>query len=570
VLESDNFADGADPIWRVPRAEDDLFLKFLRRAYFPVLRSWPKLVLLAWLIVFGVSITFGPKFLSQTRSNLSLPEGTPSTEAIRNFKISYPSTTDWPPIFVVQTSRSGKGDILGGASMLAAETISNFTRSHGTGIVSAVSGYWELINVPGLAMLAQQAVSPSRNTLVTSLYFSDNTTLKDIQEFVKTMLHTSQSSPGWSTPELKVGVTGLFALFGEMSEDTEKQFLTVDATVLPIAIVILGWRLRSYRHMLIEFCNLAAGLLLVYAFLVPISNALDINPFAPVIMNSLGIAVCFDYTLFMLMRFREELIEHRLHREDAVFTMLESSGHVVLLSGATLTATFVLLIFLPQDFLTSTGWTCGMVIATSMIANFTITPAMLLACRCFSVFEPLPTCCCPAKLITFLHLEPVTVQPHAPANGNAPTSAGPAEPIGGEIAAEIAVIKVAADVPFSVAPPPPVEEKAPAPSAKPNRSGSAGLYALLSIDRPMLRLSWELSRDYKRWGVLAFILVVSIPLGIEVRRLKPTSDDNLIFLRRRSMRYASHRVSSQPTMMRASFLSTRLRRRGPQQVHQAQ
>ena len=40
--------------------------------------------------------------------------------------------------------------------------------------------------------------------------------------------------------------------------------------VLPIAIVILGATLRSYRHMLIALCNLGCSLLLAFAFLLPV------------------------------------------------------------------------------------------------------------------------------------------------------------------------------------------------------------------------------------------------------------------------------------------------------------
>ena len=74
--------------------------------------------------------------------------------------------------------------------------------------------------------------------------------------------------------------------------------------VLPVAIIILGTQVKSYRHMFVALVNLLCTLLLAFAWLVPISDSVAINPFVPSIMMSLGIAISFDYSLFMLTRFR--------------------------------------------------------------------------------------------------------------------------------------------------------------------------------------------------------------------------------------------------------------------------
>ena len=47
----------------------------------------------------------------------------------------------------------------------------------------------------------------------------------------------------------------------------------------------------------------------------------------------IGIAVCFDYTLFMVNRFREELLVNKYSRQEAVYRTIASSGHVIALSG---------------------------------------------------------------------------------------------------------------------------------------------------------------------------------------------------------------------------------------------
>ena len=116
-------------------------------------------------------------------------------------------------------------------------------------------------------------------------------------------------------------------------------------------------------------------------------------------MLSLGVAIGFDYSLFLLNRFREELIENKYTRDYSVYSMLAASGHVVALSGLILLFTFILLITFPQKFLQSVGISCSVVVFSALLSNLTLTPSLLLAYDCFMKFEAFPTrqsllCCC--------------------------------------------------------------------------------------------------------------------------------------------------------------------------------
>ena len=116
-------------------------------------------------------------------------------------------------------------------------------------------------------------------------------------------------------------------------------------------------------------------------------------------MLSLGVAIGFDYSLFLLNRFREELIENKYTRDYSVYSMLAASGHVVALSGLILLFTFILLITFPQKFLQSVGISCSIVVFSALLSNLTLTPSLLLAYDCFMKFEAFPTrqsllCCC--------------------------------------------------------------------------------------------------------------------------------------------------------------------------------
>ena len=154
-------------------------------------------------------------------------------------------------------------------------------------------------------MLALGSVSASNKTMISTINFRDNTTMTDITNTVNDLLAFSVQQ---STPNITVGCTGEYALYNEMSAATENNFVLIDGSVVPVAVCILGAALRSYRHMAVAFCTLACSLLLAFCCMLPVSAAIDVDPLTPSIMISLGLAVCFDYNLFLRTRFREERV----------------------------------------------------------------------------------------------------------------------------------------------------------------------------------------------------------------------------------------------------------------------
>lgn len=252
--------------------------------------------------------------------------------------------------------------------------------------VSSVSGYWENIGDPDLQLLAESSINSGNTTMLTTVSYGKSSTNKDITTNTKKLLEFTRSK---STPEVFVGVTGLFALFQEMVEATTTNFELIDANVLPIGLIILGFNVNSYKHIFLALCNLLLSLLLSFAILNPISKAAPVDPFAPTIMMSLGVAIGFDYSLFLLNRFREERRDKAHSLDEAVLTMLISSGHVIAFSASILFLTFVILIIFPQPFLKSVGISCSVLVFSTAIVCLSLNPCFLLTFACFSDFQML-------------------------------------------------------------------------------------------------------------------------------------------------------------------------------------
>lgn len=373
---------------------DDIFARVIKRYYFPFILKHCKWILLAWTAIFVVTIYFGPGFLSLTKSDLDIPADSPAGQAIQAFKNNYPKTSTWAPSFIILNSNT-PASVVGQFSKDIDTGLMEFTRKHSDIIASKLS-YYDLIASPYTAFLASNALSPNNKTMIFTISYKTEATLNDISQNAKELLDFAKHK---TTPDVFVGCTGLQPLFTELTEAATLNFELIDAIVLPIAILILGYNIRSWRHMACVLLNLVTAFLLAFSLLVPVANTRTINPFAPTIMLSLGIAVCFDYSLFMLSRFREEVVLNHRCKEESVMHATAAAGHVVVLSGVTLFFTFALLTAFPQNFLSSVGFGCGAIVLTSILSNMTVTPCVLLYFDCFMVFEPYPTSCCcwPAK-----------------------------------------------------------------------------------------------------------------------------------------------------------------------------
>jgi uncharacterized membrane protein YdfJ with MMPL/SSD domain len=411
--------------------------------------------------------------------------------AIAAYVSAFPErASNWPPAFVVQNAPAPGASLVAGATAVASQAASAALRdwcAHHKNVVSGVVGYWELMGA-NLSSLAADRLSQNNRTMLTAVVFAESTTNEAVNAFSADLIKFTAALP--TSGGVQTSATGLFPLFSEMQEATASNFALIDAIVLPLATLILGAYVRSYRHMGLALLTFATALLLTFALLVPIAQVKAINQFSPSIMLSLCIAVCFDYTLFMVTRFKEERVGAGRGREDALFEMLLHAGHVVALSGATLFATFVILLFFPQNFLQSVGYGCGMVVLTSMLCNLSLIPALLMACPCLSHFDLLPqrnNCCC-----------------RTPAGD-------PALP---------ALRAAAAAASSTPSPPKPADEG----RASPPLLGAASKRSFL------FQLSWLSTGRVGAWVVFLAALGISAPFLYFFLRLHPSSDEYLIYL----------------------------------------
>jgi uncharacterized membrane protein YdfJ with MMPL/SSD domain len=89
----------------------------------------------------------------------------------------------------------------------------------------------------------------------------------------------------------------------------------MDGIVLPLALALLAILLRSVRLLILPILCIAISALVTFMIMYGITFVFSIVSFAPSLMMSLLIAMSIDYSLFLLSRYREELLVGRKTRE---------------------------------------------------------------------------------------------------------------------------------------------------------------------------------------------------------------------------------------------------------------
>jgi uncharacterized membrane protein YdfJ with MMPL/SSD domain len=345
--------------------------------YHKFLEKYRILVIVFWVIILGFGIWLGPKFLDETSSTFDPPEDSPS-------KIAEHVMIEEFPVFVNQTNfiiliRMNQENV----SILNSE-IETFCNNLNSSvyqyedideIIVSVLYYYLMIDSE-TPEAAQEFISSEERSMIFVIELLMGQKEDALENFAvylreKMELHNPEGS------DFSTYLTGFIVMYYDMSETVEKDMATMDMIVIPIALVVLAFVLRSLRLMIIPILSMVISILTSFFFMYPIALALDIFSFVPSIMMSLVIALSIDYSLFLLTRYREEILKKK-NNSDAVKLMSEHSGHTILVSALTLTITFLGLIFFPLDLLSTMGIGAAFAILLTLLINLTLTPALLL------------------------------------------------------------------------------------------------------------------------------------------------------------------------------------------------
>src|SRR6201991_1341555 len=223
----------------------------------------------------------------------------------------------------------------------------------------------------------QPPPQPDRPYVVTLQLDFNNTGAVDVVKQLRQKVGITGDQPGEiENGKVKLYVIGQGALGAAATLATKHDIAQAEQWNLPIVLIVLlavfGSLAAAALPLVFGICTVVVTMGLVYL----LSMYTQMSVFVTSTVSMFGIALAVDYSLFILMRFREELRAGRQHRE-AVDAAMATSGLAVVLSGMTVMDSLTGIYLINTPALKSMATGAILAVAVAMLTSTTLTPAAL-------------------------------------------------------------------------------------------------------------------------------------------------------------------------------------------------
>lgn len=224
---------------------------------------------------------------------------------------------------------------------------------------------------------AQPAPQPDRPYVIALQLDFENTGAVDVAKQLREKVGIDGDQPGeMENGKVRLYVIGQGALGAAATLATKHDIAQAEKWNLPIVLIVLlavfGSLAAAAMPLLLGICTVAVTMGLVYL----LSTFTTMSVFVTSTVSMFGIAVAIDYSLFILMRFREELRAGR-DPEDAADAAMATSGLAVVLSGLTVIASVTGIYLINTPVLQSMATGAILAVALAVLTSTTLTPAVL-------------------------------------------------------------------------------------------------------------------------------------------------------------------------------------------------
>ncbi|MCX2931851.1 MMPL family transporter [Mycobacterium sp. CVI_P3] len=224
---------------------------------------------------------------------------------------------------------------------------------------------------------AQPAPAPDKPYVVSLRLDFNNTGAVDIARQLRQKVGVEGDQPGQTQDgRVRLYVIGQGALGAAAQTTTKHDIAEAERWNLPIVLIVLlavfGSLAAAAVPLLLGLCTVVVTMGVVYL----LSTVTTMSVFVTSTVSMFGIALAVDYSLFILMRFREELRAGR-DPQQAADAAMATSGLAVLLSGLTVIASLTGIYLINTPVLRSMATGAILAVAIAVLTSTTLTPAVL-------------------------------------------------------------------------------------------------------------------------------------------------------------------------------------------------
>lgn len=223
----------------------------------------------------------------------------------------------------------------------------------------------------------QRPPQPDRPFVLSLQLDSHNSGTSDLAKQLRTKVGIKGEQAGQTADgRVRLYVIGQGALSAAAAANTKHDIAAAERWNLPVILIVLlavfGSLAAAAIPLALGVCTVVVTMGLVYL----LSAYTTMSVFVTSTVSMFGIALAVDYSLFILMRFREELRTGRQPRQ-AVDAAMSTSGLAVVLSGMTVIASLTGIYVINTPALKSMATGAILAVAVAMLTSTTLTPAAL-------------------------------------------------------------------------------------------------------------------------------------------------------------------------------------------------
>ena len=141
------------------------------------------------------------------------------------------------------------------------------------------------------------------------------------------------------------------------------------------ALVVLAFVFASFLA-IVPIAMAIVSILTSFLVVWGLTTITEVSPIVQFLIALIGLGVAIDYTLLVVVRWREERA-HGLQGDEAVQRAMETAGRAVVFSGTTVAIGLLALVALPLPFLRSVGYGGMLIPLISVIVAMTLLPVVL-------------------------------------------------------------------------------------------------------------------------------------------------------------------------------------------------
>ena len=157
----------------------------------------------------------------------------------------------------------------------------------------------------------------------------------------------------------------------EQPQQGASELIGIGVAVI-ILLIVFGTLIPALIPIILAILAVVLGI----SILTIAAGFTDFNTITPILVSMIGLGVGIDYSLFILMRFRQALHDGATPQEAAA-TAASTAGRAVIFAGATVAISVVGLATIGLDFITKMGIGASLSVLTSVAIAVTLLPAVL-------------------------------------------------------------------------------------------------------------------------------------------------------------------------------------------------